>query len=78
MKAYVLMTAEVGTSPAIQDELRGWGPEHGILECDALAGSYDVIAVIEAPDPRQIGEIVMRRIQQLPGVTGTVTLLAIG
>ena len=78
MKAYVLMTTEVGASPRIQDELRAWGADEGILACDALAGSDDVVAVIEAEDPHKIGEIVIRHIQQLPGVTGTVTLLAIG
>ncbi len=78
MKAYVLMTAKVGSSPAIQEELRGWGPEVGILEADAVAGTYDVVAVIEAPDPRVIGEIVMVRIQALDGVLSTATLLAIG
>jgi uncharacterized protein with GYD domain len=78
MKAYVLMTARVGTSPAIQDELRSWGPEAGVLEVDAVAGTYDVVAVIEAADPKAIGDLVMGRIQALDGVLSTATLLAIG
>lgn len=78
MKAYVLMTTRVGASPEIQDELRRWGPEGGILEVDAVAGNYDVVAVVEAPDPREIGEIVMGKIQHLDGVLTTVTLFAIG
>ena len=78
MKAYVLMAAEVGTSPTIQDELRGWGLEGGILDVDAVAGTYDVVAVIEATDAREVGEIVMKRIQRLDGVLSTVTLFAIG
>ncbi|CAN5713018.1 hypothetical protein BH23CHL5_BH23CHL5_20960 [soil metagenome] len=78
MKAYVLMTAKAGASPVIQDELRSWGVEGGIVEVDAVAGTYDVVAVIEAPDPRVIGDIVMGRIQALDGVLSTATLLAIG
>lgn len=78
MKAYVLMTAKVGASPEIQDELRSWGTEGGILEVDAVAGSYDVVAVVEAADPREIGEIVMGKIQHLDGVLTTVTLFSIG
>lgn len=78
MKAYVLITTKVGSSPAIQDELRDWGPEQGIMEVDAVAGTYDVVAVIDAPDPSVIGTIVMGRIQSLDGVLGTTTLLAIG
>ncbi|MEZ4499755.1 MAG: Lrp/AsnC ligand binding domain-containing protein [Thermomicrobiales bacterium] len=78
MKAYVLMTARVGTSPAIQEAIRSWGPETGILECDAVAGTHDVVAVIDAADPKAIGDIVMTRIQSLDGVLSTSTLLAIG
>lgn len=78
MKAYVLMTARVGTSPAIQEAIRSWGPEVGILDCDAVAGTHDVVAVIEAEDPKAIGDIVMTRIQSLEGVLSTSTLLAIG
>ncbi len=78
MKAYVLMTSRVGASPDIQDELRGWGLEGGILEVDAVAGSYDVVAVLEAPGPKEIGDIVMGKIQHLDGVLTTVTLFSIG
>jgi hypothetical protein len=78
MKAYVLMTTRVGASPDIQDELRRWGPEGGIHEVDAVAGNYDVVAVVEAPGPKEIGDIVMGKIQHLDGVLTTVTLFSIG
>lgn len=78
MKAYVLMTTEVGASPEIQEELRSWGPEGGIQEVDAVAGTYDVVAVVDAPGPREIGDIVMGKIQRLDGVLTTVTLFSIG
>ncbi|MBX3071529.1 MAG: Lrp/AsnC ligand binding domain-containing protein [Thermomicrobiales bacterium] len=78
MKAYVLLTVRVGTSPAIQDAIRSWGPEAGIIDCDAVAGTHDVVAVVDAADPKAIGDIVMTRIQSLDGVLSTSTLLAIG
>lgn len=78
MKAYVLMTARVGASPDIQDELQGWGRDGGILEVDAVAGNYDVVAVVEAAGPKEIGDIVMGKIQHLDGVLTTVTLFSIG
>lgn len=74
MKAYVLITAEVGKSPSIQDTLR----EAGISQVDAVAGTYDLVAVIEAQDPKQLGELVMGMIQRTDGVLSTVTLLSIG
>lgn len=78
MKAYVLMTTGIGASPRIQEELRGWGTEGGIQQVDAVAGNYDVVAVVEAAGPREIGDIVMGKIQHLDGVLTTVTLFSIG
>jgi uncharacterized protein with GYD domain len=43
-----------------------------------VAGTYDLVAVIEAADPKELGELVMGRIQQTDGVLSTVTLLSIG
>jgi uncharacterized protein with GYD domain len=74
MKAYVLITAEVGKSPSIQDTLR----QAGISQVDAVAGTYDLVAVIEAEDPKRLGEMVMGMIQRTDGVLSTVTLLSIG
>jgi uncharacterized protein with GYD domain len=74
MKAYVLITAEVGKSPSIQDTLR----QAGISQVDAVAGTYDLVAVIEAEDPKRLGELVMGMIQKTDGVLSTVTLLSIG
>jgi uncharacterized protein with GYD domain len=78
MKAYILMTAKVGSSPVIQEEMRSWGIEGGVVEVDAVAGTFDVVAVVEASDPHEIGNLVMGRIQKLDGVMSTVTLLSIG
>jgi hypothetical protein len=74
VKAYVLITAEVGKSPSIQQTLR----EAGVTQIDSVAGTYDLVAVIEAADPKELGELVMGRIQQTDGVLSTVTLLSIG
>src|SRR5262249_10923515 len=74
MKAYVLITAEVGKSPSIQDTLR----QAGVSQVDAVAGTYDLVAVIEAEDPKRLGELVMGMIQRTDGVLSTVTLLSIG
>ncbi|MFL5762084.1 MAG: Lrp/AsnC ligand binding domain-containing protein [Thermomicrobiales bacterium] len=74
MKAYVLITAEVGTSLRIQDELR----RAGIAQVDSVAGTYDLVAVLESDDPKAIGELVMGKIQKTSGVLSTVTLMQIG
>lgn len=74
MRAYVLITIEAGKGSEIQSALLG----AGIGQVDQLAGIYDLVAVIEASEPRQIGEMVIGTIQKTPGVVSTVTLLTIG
>ncbi|MGH2557608.1 MAG: Lrp/AsnC ligand binding domain-containing protein [Thermomicrobiales bacterium] len=71
MKAYVLITVEVGRLADAQQHLR----TAGIGEVDAVAGIYDLVAVVEADDPRRIGEIVIGTIQRTEGVLSTVTLM---
>ena len=74
VRAYVLITIEAGKGSDIQKSLL----DAGIGQVDQLAGIYDLVAVIDAPDPRQIGEFVIGTIQKTPGVVSTVTLLTIG
>jgi uncharacterized protein with GYD domain len=74
MRAYVLITIEAGKGTAIQESLRA----AGVNQVDQVAGTYDVVAVIESDDPRMIGETVINKIQRTDGVVSTVTLLTIG
>ncbi len=74
MRAYVLITIEAGKGTAIQQTLR----DAGVHQVDQVAGTYDIVAVIESDDPRAIGETVIGRIQRTDGVVSTVTLLTIG
>jgi hypothetical protein len=63
MRAYVLITIEAGRGTEIQKALR----EAGIEQVDQVAGTYDVVAVIEDSDPKRIGELVIGTIQRLKG-----------
>ncbi|MCC6791834.1 MAG: Lrp/AsnC ligand binding domain-containing protein [Thermomicrobiales bacterium] len=74
MRAYVLITIEAGRGTDVQNALRA----AGIDQVDQVAGTYDVVAVIESEDPKRIGELVISKIQQTDGVVSTVTLLTIG
>jgi uncharacterized protein with GYD domain len=74
MRAYVLITIEAGKGTAIQNTLR----EAGVNQVDQVAGTYDVVAVIDSDDPRAIGDTVINTIQRTDGVVSTVTLLTIG
>jgi uncharacterized protein with GYD domain len=74
MRAYVLITIEAGRGTDVQNALRA----AGINQVDQVAGTYDVVAVIESEDPKRIGELVISNIQRTDGVVSTVTLLTIG
>ncbi len=73
MRAYVLITAEAGAPESIEHHLN----EAGITQVDHVAGTYDLVAVLEAEDARKIGELVMKTIQRTPGVRSTVTLMTL-
>ena len=73
MRAYVLITAQVGQAEPVALYLK----EHGIEVVDHVAGISDLVAVLESEDPREIGEKVVRTIQRTPGVQSTVTLMTL-
>jgi uncharacterized protein with GYD domain len=73
-KAYVLITTEIGKGDDVYDALR---KESGVTDVNIVAGTYDIVAVIEAADTRDIGRMVMGQIQRMDGVMSTVTLMAI-
>ena len=74
------------------EHLEHFAPKHRVVAVDLRghgqsdpAPAYtpdvfrdDLVAVIDATDPRKIGEIVIGTIQKTPGVVSTVTLLTIG
>jgi uncharacterized protein with GYD domain len=74
MRAYVLITIDAGRGTDVQTALRA----AGIDQVDQVAGTYDVVAVIDTADPKRIGDLVIGTIQRTEGVVSTVTLLTIG
>lgn len=73
-KAYVLITTEIGKGDDVYDTLT---QTPGVASVNIVAGTYDVVAVVEADETREIGRLVMGTIQKIDGVMSTVTLLAI-
>ena len=45
----------------------------GVTKADAVAGPYDIIAVVEGKDVQVVGETVVGKIRQIDGVHETVT-----
>jgi DNA-binding Lrp family transcriptional regulator len=68
--AYILIQTEVGM---IGDVAAQIGAIKGVSSADGVTGPYDVIARAEATDLNELGSLVIRQIQEVPGVTRTLT-----
>jgi DNA-binding Lrp family transcriptional regulator len=73
-KAFILIETAVGKSKAVANALRKL---EGVDSADIVTGPYDIISVIQAETLNNIGEVVTEKIQPLPGISRTVTCLAI-
>lgn len=74
--AYVLILAETGKVRTVQQLLQatqGSGQAR-ITRVATVAGQYDLVVVIEAGHPRQVGRLVLDIIQETDGVAETITL----
>ncbi|MGH2723687.1 MAG: Lrp/AsnC ligand binding domain-containing protein [Actinomycetota bacterium] len=68
--AYILIQTEVGMIGDVAAQIR---PIKGLNSADGVTGPYDVIARAEATDLDELGKLVVRQIQDVPGVTRTLT-----
>lgn len=74
MKAFVLVNTRTGE---IRDVVRQLARVEGVLEAHMTFGPYDAIAIIQANDVNHLGKILSNAIQPIPGVTQTLTLMAV-
>jgi DNA-binding Lrp family transcriptional regulator len=70
VQAYILIQTEVGRSAAVATEIAQLG---GVTMAEDVTGPYDVIARIEAPTLDALGQIVIAKIQDVKGITRTLT-----
>jgi DNA-binding Lrp family transcriptional regulator len=74
MKAYVLITIRTGE---IRDVMRQLKKIESVKEVNMTFGPYDAVAIIQAQDVNDLGHILAGEIQPIPGVTQTLTCLAL-
>jgi DNA-binding Lrp family transcriptional regulator len=68
--AYILIQAEPGKAATVATALRD---VPGVLETASVAGPYDVIARAQAPDIDELAKLAASQVQDLDGVTRTLT-----
>jgi DNA-binding Lrp family transcriptional regulator len=74
MKAYVLINTRTGE---VRDVVRQLAKVEGVIEANMTFGPYDALAIVAANDINHLGKILATAIQPIPGVTQTLTLLAV-
>jgi len=70
VQAYILIQTEVGTASQVATEV---SQVNGVTMAEDVTGPYDVIARIEASSMEDLGQIVVSRIQDVKGITRTLT-----
>jgi DNA-binding Lrp family transcriptional regulator len=73
-KAFILIETQVGKNREVTTALKNI---KGISSVDPVTGPYDAIATIEVNNLSEIGELITGKIQAIPGISRTVTCLAI-
>jgi DNA-binding Lrp family transcriptional regulator len=68
--AYILIQTEVGKAAAVASEIAALP---GVTTAEDVTGPYDVIVVAEALNVDQLGQLVVARIQNVDGITRTLT-----
>ena len=69
VQAYVLVQTAVN-SASVAREIRNI---EGVERAEDLSGPYDVIVMVAAPDMDSLGDLVVSKIQNVEGITRTLT-----
>lgn len=70
VQAYILIQTEVGKAASVAESIRA---VPGVASAEDVTGPYDVIARVEAATVDELGKLVIAKIQDVPGITRTLT-----
>lgn len=70
VKAFILIDTSPGKAREVATKLR---QVPGVSVAHAVTGPHDIIAIADAPDVTALGELVVQKIQSVPGVNRSLT-----
>jgi DNA-binding Lrp family transcriptional regulator len=70
VKAFILIDTSPGKARDVAQKVR---EVPGVSAAHAVTGPHDIIAVAEAADVSSLGELVVHKIQSVPGVNRSLT-----
>ena len=70
VQAYILIQTDVGKAAEVAAEI---AEIDGVTSAEDVTGPYDVIVRAEARNVDELGQMVVSRVQNLAGITRTLT-----
>lgn len=70
VQAYILIQTEVGKASAVAEVI---SRIPGVIQAEDVTGPYDVIVRAEADTVDDLGRLVVAKVQQVDGITRTLT-----
>ncbi|CAN5254681.1 MAG: Lrp/AsnC ligand binding domain-containing protein [Nocardioidaceae bacterium] len=70
VQAYILIQTEVGKAADVAREI---ADVSGVTMAEDVTGPYDVIVRAEASNVDELGQLVVARVQNIDGITRTLT-----
>ncbi|MDF3046292.1 MAG: Lrp/AsnC family transcriptional regulator [Ornithinibacter sp.] len=70
VQAYILIQTDVGRAASVATAIAGLD---GVALAEDVTGPYDVIARVEAQSVDELGKLVIAKIQDVEGITRTLT-----
>ncbi len=70
VQAYILIQTDVGRAASVAEAIAAL---EGVALAEDVTGPYDVIARVEAQTVDELGKLVIARIQDVEGITRTLT-----
>ncbi len=69
-EAFILIQTEVGRAEVVAKQLAGLS---GVVTSEYVTGPYDVVVRVEAGTPEELQSAVVPGVQQVTGITRTLT-----
>ena len=73
--AYIFVETAVGMATEVSEKLRSMPY---MASVDMVTGPFDVVAVVDAKDATDIGDIISENLYPIEGIVKTVTCVTIG
>ncbi|MFB7933532.1 MULTISPECIES: Lrp/AsnC family transcriptional regulator [Streptomyces] len=70
VQAYILIQTEVGKASTVAETI---SKIPGVVQAEDVTGPYDVIVRAQADTVDDLGRLVVARVQQVDGITRTLT-----